>query len=149
VTESYADVAAAPTGGLEVHPLLTEPLLLALPAGWQPVPLAQLRDAPWVAGLAGTQYAVAVEHACRAAGFEPRFVHRADEAAVLHGLVAAGLGVALIPALAYTPSEAVQIVEATPAPPRRHVSALVRRGAARRPALAATLGALKAASSRR
>jgi DNA-binding transcriptional LysR family regulator len=149
VSESYDEVATAPTGGLEVYPLLTEPLLLALPAGWQPAPLAQLRDAPWIAGLAGTQYAAAVEHACRAAGFEPRFVHRADEAAVLHGLVAAGLGVALIPALAYTQSESVQIVEATPAPPRRHVSALARRGAARRPALAATLSALQAASSGR
>jgi hypothetical protein len=33
-------------------------------------------------------------------------------------------------------------VRAVPAPPRRHITALVRRGAARRPALAATLAAV-------
>jgi len=36
----------------------------------------------------------------------------------------------------------VRFAAATPAPPRRHVSALVRSGAARRPSLAAVLEAL-------
>jgi hypothetical protein len=36
----------------------------------------------------------------------------------------------------------VRFASATPAPPRRHVSALVRSGAARRPSLAAVLEAL-------
>jgi hypothetical protein len=56
VSESYEGVAAVPTGGLESHELLAEPLQLVLPRGDatpEPVPLASLTDAPWIAGLAG------------------------------------------------------------------------------------------------
>src|ERR671914_372226 len=162
VSESYEGVAAVPTGGLESHELLTEPLLLVLPRGAaggpvgaeaaarrarrdvasEPVALESLADAPWIAGLAGTQFAAALDGACRQAGFTPRIVHRADDARLIETLVEGGLGIALLPALARTGSEAVRFAEATPAPPRRHVTALVRSGAARRPSLAAVLEAL-------
>jgi DNA-binding transcriptional LysR family regulator len=163
VSESYEGVAAVPTGGLESHALLTEPLLLVLPregagaepvrggagawrargpAGSEPVSLDSLADAPWIAGLAGTQFAAALDGACRKAGFTPRIVHRADDARLLETLVESGLGIGLLPALARTGSGAVRFASATPAPPRRHVSALVRSGAARRPSLAAVLEAL-------
>jgi DNA-binding transcriptional LysR family regulator len=69
-------------------------------------------------------------------------VHRADDARLMETLVESGLGVGLLPALALTGSDAVRCAPATPAPPRRHVSALVRSGAARRPSLAAVLEAL-------
>jgi DNA-binding transcriptional LysR family regulator len=146
VSESYDDVEPAATGGLEQHLLLSEPLLLVLPRddpSGDPVHLRTLAGAPWIAGLAGTQFAAALEHACRAAGFAPRVVHRADDAALHRTLAEAGLGIGLLPALACTGPEAVRFARATPPPPRRHVSALLRRGAARRPALAAVLGALR------
>jgi DNA-binding transcriptional LysR family regulator len=145
VSETYEGVGTVPTGGLEAHPLLSEPLLLVLPRGDaapEPVALETLADAPWIAGLAGTQFAAALELACRSAGFAPRVVHRADDAHFLATLVEAGLGVGLLPALACSGSEAVRFATVAPAPPRRHVSALVRRGAAQRPALAAVLDAL-------
>jgi DNA-binding transcriptional LysR family regulator len=145
VSESYEGVPAVPTGGLEAHELLTEPLLLVLPreaASPEPVALASLAAAPWIAGLAGTQFAAALDGACRQAGFTPRIVHRADDARLIETLVESRLGIALLPALAQTGSEAVRFAEATPAPPRRHVTALVRSGAARRPSLAAVLEAL-------
>jgi DNA-binding transcriptional LysR family regulator len=149
VSESYEGVAAVPTGGLESHELLTEPLLLMLPrepgraqGESEPVALKSLAEAPWIAGLAGTQFAAALDGACRKAGFTPRIVHRADDARLLETLVASGLGVGLLPALARTGSDAVRFASATPAPPRRHVSALVRSGAARRPSLSAVLAAL-------
>src|ERR671917_528709 len=190
VSESYEGVPAVPTGGLEAHELLSEPLLLVLPreeaatgpareeaatgpareetatgparedaatgparedaatgraredAGTELVALASLAAAPWIAGLAGTQFAAALEDACRQAGFTPRIVHRADDARLIETLVESGLGMALLPALARTGSEAVRFAEATPAPPRRHVTALVRSGAARRPSLAAVPEAL-------
>jgi DNA-binding transcriptional LysR family regulator len=147
VSESYEGVEPAPVGGLDTHLLLTEPLLLALPrsdAVDGTVSLAAYRERAWIGGLAGTQYATAVELACRAAGFAPRIVHRADEAAVIQALAASGLAVGLLPALACTGPEPVRYVEASPAPPARRIHALVRRGAARRPALAALLGALDA-----
>jgi DNA-binding transcriptional LysR family regulator len=146
VSESYEEVESAPVGGLESTLLLSEPLLLVLPREdptREPVALATLAGAEWIAGLAGTQFAAALEQACRAAGFSPRVVHRADDALLLQGLVASGLGIGLLPALACFGSNRVRFAElAAPAPPRRHVGALVRRGAARRPALAAVLEAL-------
>jgi DNA-binding transcriptional LysR family regulator len=145
VSESYEGVATVPTGGLESHELLTEPLLLMMPreeALAEPVALASLAGAPWIAGVAGTQFAAALDGACREAGFAPRIVHRADDARLLETLVESGLGVALLPALARTGSDAVWFAHATPEPPRRRVSALVRSGAARRPSLAAVLDAL-------
>jgi DNA-binding transcriptional LysR family regulator len=143
LSESYDGVPTAPAGGLDAHVLVSEPLLLALPAtADDPVTLADLADRPWITGMPGTQYVGAIERGCRAAGFTPRVAHRADEAALILALVAAGLGVGLVPELACTPRDGVRYARAVPAPPRRHITALVRRGAARRPALAATLAAL-------
>ncbi|HWK25752.1 MAG TPA: LysR family transcriptional regulator [Solirubrobacter sp.] len=145
VSEHYDDVEPAPAGGLEQHLLVAEPLLLVLPVtapGGDVVPLATLAAEPWIGGIGETQFAGALEHACRAAGFSPRFVHRADEASLYQALVAAGLGVGLLPALACTPFAGVRYARAAPEPPRRHIVALLRRGAARRPALAALLDAL-------
>jgi DNA-binding transcriptional LysR family regulator len=145
VSESYAGVAPAPAGGLEAHELLTEHLKLVLPAhpDPEPVPLESLAEAPWIGGLAGTQFAAALEQACRAAGFAPRIAHRADDATLIHALVRSRLGVALLPTLACAPQPGVHVAETLPVPPRRAVHALVRRGAASRPALAATLQALR------
>jgi len=146
VSEYYDDVTPTAAGGLERHVLLTEPLLLMLPAAEtapEPVDLRTLSDARWIGGLAGTQYAAAVERACRAAGFAPRIEHRADEASLLIALAAAGLGVGLLPALAGVPQPGLRYAHARPDPPRRHVAVFVRRGAAARPALAVTLEALK------
>jgi DNA-binding transcriptional LysR family regulator len=134
VSESYGDARPASVGGLDRHLLLTEPLLLVLrEATPEPVELA---------GLAGTPFAAALEQACRAAGFAPRIVHRADDADLHRALAAAGLGIGLLPELACAGPEDVRYARATPEPPPRRVWALLRRGAARRPALAAVLDAL-------
>jgi DNA-binding transcriptional LysR family regulator len=147
VSESYDDIEPGPVGGLEQRPLGSEPLVLVLPRGHparEPVELSTLRDSSWISGLAGTQFAAVLQHACRAAGFSPRIVHRADDAVLQHALAAAGLGVGLIPALACLEREDVRFARLAAPAPQRHVSALLRRGAARRPALAATLEALAA-----
>src|SRR3954451_21071921 len=57
VSESYDDVPAAPAGGLEQHVLISEPLLLALPApARETVALTDLAGAAWIGGVTGTQY---------------------------------------------------------------------------------------------
>jgi DNA-binding transcriptional LysR family regulator len=146
VSERYEEVEPAPAGGLESTPLMSEALLLVLPGADRrrsPVALKTLADGRWIAGLAGTQFAAALEQACRSAGFRPRIAHRADDALLFQALVAAGLGIGLLPALACAGSEGVRFAEvAAPAPPRRHIDALTRSAATRRPALAATLEAL-------
>lgn len=80
----------------------------------------------------------------RGAGHEPDIVHQADENPTLVALVAAGLGVALIPRLGRGPLPAgVVEVPLDPMPVRR-LYALWRTGAARRPAIAETVRTLRA-----
>jgi DNA-binding transcriptional LysR family regulator len=148
VSEHYDRVPTAPAGGLEQHILLSEPLLLAVPApAGATIELSELRDAAWISGVTGTQYVGAVEEACRAAGFTPTMTHRADDATLILGLVAAGIGVGFVPELACVSYPGVAYARALPEPPLRHVTALLRRGAAQRPALAALLDALRVTAS--
>lgn len=160
VSESYEGVRSAPAGGLEAHRLLTEPLLLVTrrdaDAGHErserrdadaAQDLSARRDAAWIAGLAGTQFAAALDSVCGAAGFAPRVVCAVDDAGLIGALVAGGLGVALLPALACEPATGVEYVAVTPTT-QRHVWALARRGATRRPALAAALQALQSVTPR-
>jgi DNA-binding transcriptional LysR family regulator len=152
VSERYEEVEPVPAGGLEPTLLMSEPLRLVLPRSDRrrsPVALATLAGERWIAGLAGTQFAAALEHACRAAGFRPLIVHRADDALLFQALVASGAGIGLLPALACAGSDEVRFAEvAASAPPRRQIDALARRAAAGRPALAAALDALRNAAGR-
>ena len=93
-----------PADGLVRTHLLDDPMLVALPASHRlalrrSVALEELRDERWIHG---TQHAVSglILRACRDAGFEPRVVAQTDHAPISHGLVAAGVGVTLVPGLA-------------------------------------------------
>lgn len=90
-------------GGLEVRTIEVEPLVLALPADHRLVAepvisLADLATEDFVI-YSGKNSAVneAVLRACREAGFTPRREHEAAGTAVLLPLVAAGLGIAVVP----------------------------------------------------
>ncbi|WP_033313972.1 LysR family transcriptional regulator [Streptomyces iakyrus] len=78
----------------------------------------------------------------RTAGHEPDIVHQADENPTLVALVAAGLGVALIPRLGRGPLPAGVVAVALDPMPVRRLYALWRTGAARRPAIAETVRVL-------
>jgi DNA-binding transcriptional LysR family regulator len=79
----------------------------------------------------------------RDAGCEPDIVHQADENPTLVALVAAGLGVGLVPRLGRGPlPDGVVEVSLDPMPLRR-LYALWRTGASRRPAIAETVHALQ------
>lgn len=91
--------------GLTVHVIRREPLIAVLPeqhalARSQSVPLARLAEAPFVSYPSHFRSVVhdAVLDACREAGFEPRTTHEVGETSTLVAFVAAGLGVALVPA---------------------------------------------------
>lgn len=93
----------------EVHPLLSDPLLLVMPEGHpcaslDQVSLGDLRDTAWV-GAADPHDPCdrVLAWACGQEGYEPLHVMRTDDYAVVQGLVAAGTGVALVPRLALGP----------------------------------------------
>ncbi|MFJ5263718.1 LysR family transcriptional regulator [Streptomyces sp. NPDC088387] len=79
----------------------------------------------------------------RAAGHEPEIVHQADENPTLVALVAAGLGISLIPRLGRGPlPEGVVDLPLEPTPVRR-LYALWREGAAGRPAITEMVSTLQ------
>jgi DNA-binding transcriptional LysR family regulator len=93
--------------GIEAMPVLEDPLFVALPyshrlAGRSTVALADLRDEEWmVCGVGGTcQDSNVLLRACRDADFAPRVTFESDDYAAIQGMVASGMGVALIPSLA-------------------------------------------------
>ncbi|KQZ11730.1 LysR family transcriptional regulator [Microbacterium sp. Root53] len=89
--------------GIETLPFVKERLLLAMPeahplADKPDLTLIDLRDEAWVA-YDGDHSPLndAASHACLQAGFTPRRAHFGLTTSVLLGLVAAGLGVTLVP----------------------------------------------------
>jgi DNA-binding transcriptional LysR family regulator len=89
--------------GFKMTELLQDPYVLLLPtgsplAGKQPVPLDDLVDCRFVAQhtLACQQF---LESSLRRHGFEQHVVLRSTDNATVQGLVAAGLGIAIVPLL--------------------------------------------------
>jgi DNA-binding transcriptional LysR family regulator len=121
------------TGGHEVIPLLTDAQLIVLPEG-HPLadrPAVDLRDLSgdqWVTTM-GTDTEVSVlERAAVAAGFRPRVLCRSDHYEVLIGLVRAGVGVALVPALGLRDDRDVVVRPVAQARLHRDIGVAVRRG---------------------
>jgi DNA-binding transcriptional LysR family regulator len=134
--------------------LLDDPLHLALPADH---PLAERKKPPLLADLEGESFvqtsattpcARHVVRSCHVAGFEPRVSFESDDYATVQGLVAAGVGVALIPQLALSPVRADVVVRSLgPRGPVRKVFAATPRSAAASPAVATMLDVLRAAAA--
>ncbi|MDO0915271.1 LysR family transcriptional regulator [Streptomyces sp. DT2A-34] len=141
----------APLETFELHHLLDERLYVAVPAGHPlagsgPVRLGRLSDADWISGSSrpeGTLLDAALRQ-----GFRPRVAHVVGEWTAKQGYVAAGLGVALVPALAAAsvrPDVALLPVLDEGAPARAVYAATVR-GRSLAPAVAAFVGALRQAA---
>ncbi len=135
--------------------LLADVLDAALPAGHRledvaSIALADLRDEPWVAPPGGWSCEQVVLGACQTAGFDPRVEHRSHDWAAVLSMVAAGLGVALVPRLArLTPPAGVVVRPLVGDPPCRHLFALCHRGAETAPAVRTVLDELRAAAGAR
>lgn len=101
----FPEATEVTDGPLSVTPLFEDPLQVALPAGHplvdrKPLTLADLSPEDWIQTSAASPCARHVVRSCLAAGFEPRVSFESDDYATVQGLVAAGVGVALIPRLA-------------------------------------------------
>jgi DNA-binding transcriptional LysR family regulator len=128
--------------------LLRDPMHLALPAahplaGKRSLHLQDLREDAWVQTSADSPCARHVVRCCHTAGFEPRVSFHSDDYQTVQGLVAAGVGVALIPELALsTGRDDVVIRTLSPAPPLRRVIAAMPSGARLVPAAPVMLSVL-------
>lgn len=140
--------------GMRRFDLLDDPIRVALPIGHEladrrTVKLEDLREQSWVQTSAPTPYARYVVRSCHAAGFEPRVSFESDDFQTVQGLVAAGVGVALIPQLALSsPRGDIVIRPLDPRGPVRGVLAATPRGAAVMPAVATMVDVLRTAAHR-
>jgi DNA-binding transcriptional LysR family regulator len=111
--------------------------------------LRDLRDEAWVQTSLSSPCARHVVRSCHAAGFEPNVSFESDDYQTVQGLVAAGVGVALIPELALSVvREDILIRALSPAPPSRMVIAAVPERARLVPAAPAMLAVLEQAAGR-
>jgi DNA-binding transcriptional LysR family regulator len=129
-------------------PLLEDPMYLALPrehrlAKQAKLRLSELRGEAWVQTASASPCARHVVRCCHAAGFEPSVSFESDDYQTVQGLVAAGVGVALIPELALSVvRDDIAIRALSPAPPVRQVIAATPEGARLVPAAPAMLAVL-------
>ena len=87
--------------------------------------------------------------ACARASFTPNVAFESDDHNVLVGLVATGVGVALLPELCLrTPPPGVEIRPVSGSPPMRHIHAAVPADAYRSPATGAMIEVLREVSER-
>ncbi|MFE4871044.1 LysR family transcriptional regulator [Streptomyces sp. NPDC056682] len=106
---------------------------------------ADLAHEPWICQPPGSVCHDWLVRTLRADGHEPELRHQAAEYHTQLALVAAGLGIALVPRLGRGAlPEGVTALRLEPVPTRR-LYALWRTGAARRPAITATVHALREA----
>jgi DNA-binding transcriptional LysR family regulator len=100
---TYGRTDPARLEGLELRHLIDDPTFVTLPRGHrlaerERVPVRELRDEAWVEGR-GPDCTWSLVQLGAAAGFEPRVAFEAVDWVGKQGLVAAGVGVALVPGL--------------------------------------------------
>jgi DNA-binding transcriptional LysR family regulator len=138
--------------GMRRFELYDDPLHLALRHDHplvkrERVRLEDLREESWVQTSAVSPCAKHVIRSCHAAGFEPSVSFESDDYQTVQGLVAAGVGVALIPQLALSTVRDDIVVRALdPESPARKVFAATPRSAPVTPAVATMLDVLREAS---
>src|SRR4051812_27816193 len=120
--------AVLPTG----HPL----------AGQARIDLASLAGETWIAPPVGWSCDEVLHAGCRAAGFTPQVAHRAGDWQAVLALVAAELGISLVPRLAQAaPRPGAVVIPLSGVAPRRQVFVACRAGAEAAPAVRAVLDA--------
>jgi len=110
--------------------------------------LPDLAGEPWIAPPEGWSCDDVIRVSCSAAGFTPTVAHRSGDWTAIMAMVAAGLGVAVVPRLAQDlPPPGVVIRRLRGEPAARHLFVTCRRGAEDHPAIGATVEALRKAAA--
>ena len=137
-------------GGIELHPLVEDPMYLALPVGHplahKPrVRLLDVAEETWIQeGDPRNACSRLQKAACRSAGFEPKVGFQSDDYNVVQGMVASGMGVSLLPSLALANMrEDIVVRSLGRAAPARNIGVATLAGRYRSPATAAMLEILQ------
>jgi DNA-binding transcriptional LysR family regulator len=137
---------------VEVRYFFDDPMLLALPrrhrlARHEEVELGAFQDEDWIGGAGReTPCSLILRAACEEAGFEPRVSFNSGNYQAVQRLVAAGVGVALVPGLAINVAHPDVVIRSLrPQSPRRRIGVGVRRSGYRRPAVQVMLDELEQA----
>jgi DNA-binding transcriptional LysR family regulator len=141
--------------GIELHRLVDDPMYLALPLGHPAarkprVRLQDLSEETWIQESGNHSWCGRFhETACLAAGFKPKVGFRSDDYNVVQGLVAAGVGISLLPGLSLTNVRDDIVVRSLGRkPPTRRIAAATLAGRYRSPATEAMLGILEEVAAR-
>jgi DNA-binding transcriptional LysR family regulator len=126
-----------PHPGLHREKLLTDPLRLLLPAKHplsapgrtQHIALAELADEDWISGGPGVPNRTCLHTLASQIGLEPHVAYETADYQVTLALVAAGLGIALVPASMLTDIDhsRITIHHLQGIPPAREISIVHRK----------------------
>jgi len=148
---SYAAVGTRDGRDLESIALLHDPSHAVLepghPAAADPLPLVleRLEAGPWIAGCERCRGHLL--HLARAAGFAPSIAYETDDYVTVQSLVAAGLGVTLLPSLALVAARRPDVaVRPLAGAPGRTVEILLPAAERRPPSVRAMIGVLREAA---
>jgi DNA-binding transcriptional LysR family regulator len=148
VLESTPDNPPAGDPRFDQRPLVDDVFDLVVPdghalAGQRRAGLVEVAGEDWILPAVACTCRQHTLSACGAAGFTPNVAHNALEWNAIAHLVAHGLGVALVPRLAYLPPHLpITRVELAGGAPSRKLLTCTRAGARDHPAIAATLAEL-------
>ncbi|MGW7424208.1 LysR family transcriptional regulator [Streptomyces sp. NPDC054813] len=137
--------------GLVKAPLMDDPAEVALPAGHRlagrdEVDLGEFADDEWITWGEGEFCHEWLMFTLRSRGIEPLIGHRAAETHTQLNLVAAGLGVCIVPLLGRHPVPEGILTVPLKQRVRRHVYVVWRADADRRPSIRAAVQALRGAA---
>ncbi|MDF5756057.1 LysR family transcriptional regulator [Spongiactinospora sp. TRM90649] len=153
VDDWYGRIHERSADPLRVFPLLHDPLVLVVPRKHpmadpaRPVDLAALRDEPWMATPEGEPSRIAVDRLLADVGGALPVPWEFEGLGAILGLVAKGIGIAAVPALALAAGVRGVVVREFPGePPGREILAIARASSVHRPSVSVTLRAMHVAS---
>jgi DNA-binding transcriptional LysR family regulator len=139
---SAASATSWDVAGYDVWTLLEEPYVVVLPAGHRlagrdPIPVAELRDEPWVDNdFSRGPCRQVMLNACAAAGFSPTFHVETHDYPSAVAFVAAGIGITVLPRLgAITLPPGVSAIPVVHPVPTRRIMLRVKRSVRDHPAV--------------
>jgi DNA-binding transcriptional LysR family regulator len=142
----YPEANPGRGGEFEFEPLFDDELFLVTGAsgGGRRSKLIDFKDDAWIAGCERCR--AHLLHLARQAGFEPRIVYATDDYVTVQSLVAAGLGVTVLPSLALRAHRRPDVrVLALGRDATRQIAAVVLPGPRRPPAVEAMVRAMRLA----